>query len=75
MTELERRHGAHDPAHFSLQIRMNDRRPDGGEYVAIVSKEPATGKFCLEKLSKSQEKILSEFASDMVCFGRQVKVF
>ena len=48
---------------------MRDSRPDGGEYVAIASKEPATGKFYLERLSKPDEK-LAEFAGDLVCFGK-----
>ena len=53
---------------------MRDKRAGGQEYVAVVSKEPATGKFCLEKLSKPGE-VLAEFASDMLCFGRSVNVF
>ena len=69
MSELERRHGPHDPAHFSLQIRIRDVRPNGGECIAVVNKDPATGKFQLERLSNI-EGILAEYAADMVCFRR-----
>ena len=69
MSELERRHGPHDPAHFSLQIRICDVRPNGEECIAIVNKDPATGRFQLERLS-NRKGILDEYAADMVCFRR-----
>ena len=69
MSELERRHGPHDPAHFSLQIRIRDARHNGGECIAVVNKDPATERFQLERLSNI-EGILVEYAADMVCFKR-----
>ena len=69
MSELESRCGPHDPAHSSLQIRIRDVRPPGVECIAVVSKDPTTGRFELERLSNIQG-ILGEYAADMVCFGR-----
>ena len=69
MSELERRHGPHDPPHFSLQIRIHDGRPNAGECIAVVNKDPATGRFQLKRLSNI-EGILVKYAADMVCFKR-----
>ena len=69
MSELERRHGGHDPAYFSLQIRIRDTTPNGEECIAVVIKDPATGRFQLKRFTKS-EGILVQYTADMVCFSR-----